>query len=54
MRYSALIIIILHFFGKKLENVYNLCIFAKRNSTEYFLDRGCNRKNPEISYLKTV
>ena len=29
MRYSALIIIILHFFGKKLENVYNLCIFAK-------------------------
>ena len=23
MRYSALIIIILHFFGKKLENVYN-------------------------------
>ena len=54
MRYSALIIIILHFFGKKLENVYNLCIFAKRNSTELFLDRGCNRKNPEISYLKTV
>ncbi len=22
------------FFGKKLENAYNLCIFAKRNSTE--------------------
>ena len=34
MRYSALIIIILHFFGKKLENVYKFAIFAERNSTE--------------------
>lgn len=29
MRYSTLIIIILHFFGKKLENVYKFAIFAK-------------------------
>ena len=42
------------FLGKSWRMFTILCIFAKRNSTEYFLDRGCNRKNPEISYLKTV